>query len=143
MDKKFFWVTVLDCFERLEINCVHEVFTVTNQMIYILWIYVSNIFRKIIFSLLMFFQAARGAQESKVSSHSISAKFSFLDVHDLVFLVPTWYPLYSRNATLLPVSCKSKPDCANSFRAVPDTSMWLLMSGKIGLIPLGRGQSGF
>lgn len=40
------------------------------------------------FSLLMFFQATRGAQESKVSSHSISAKFSVLDVHDLVFLVP-------------------------------------------------------
>lgn len=39
-----------------------------------------------------------GAQEFKVYSHSISAKFSFLDVRDLVFLVAAWYPLYSRNA---------------------------------------------
>lgn len=46
----------------------------------------------------MFFQATRGAQESKVSPLNISAKFSFLDVHDLVFLVPARYPLYSRNA---------------------------------------------
>lgn len=63
--------------------------------------------------LLMFFQAIRGAQESKVSSRSISAKFSFLDVHDLVFLVPAWYPLYPGIATLLGVSWKSKPCCVN------------------------------
>ncbi|KAJ7424482.1 hypothetical protein WISP_28467 [Willisornis vidua] len=33
-------------------------------------------------------KATRGAQEPQVSSHSISAKFSVLDVHDLAFLVP-------------------------------------------------------